>query len=298
MAKLILMKAISFLPVFIWAGFFYQPDLSGHLIYKIPVADSSPITHKLDGVVKEWPPAKFTTDEGTGIQYAIDNDGQNLYMAMNIAEGRMQLKMMRTGMSTYIDIKGKKKESRGVEFPEKNETAESSLMGTSGPKSSQQENGQPKKPDMKAIRMTMALGLVDLKLFGFTKDEAADQQLMLPNSVNIAFAWDSADVMHIEYLVPLSLLADIPELDQKEISIGWNIHAFEMPKREGGAEPSGMGMGGYGGRGGGYGGGGGHRGYRGGGGGGNTPEDMQRMMQAQKIWAKYTIVVPVAKKAF
>ncbi|MEO8404000.1 MAG: hypothetical protein ABI480_05380 [Chitinophagaceae bacterium] len=292
------MKTILFLPLLMTTGFLVRPVFSNQSLYQVPVADSNNIVHVLDGTVKEWPSHKFMMDDGTHIEYAIDNDSKNLYIAMNVSDNRMQIKMMRLGMSTYIDLKGKKKEGRGIEFPEKNEAPENTFFVKPGSRSGQSDDGQQQqqqKPDLKKMRMMMALNMNRLKLFGFEKDEPEDQQLLLPGSVNIAFTWDSTDVMHIEYVVPLALLGDAASLNQKEIGIGWNIHPFEMPKREGGGEGGGMTGGGYGGGGRrGYGGGGGYRG----GGGGDAAEERTKMMEAQRFWAKYTVVIPAEKKAF
>jgi uncharacterized membrane protein YgcG len=225
---------------------------------------------------------------------------------MNIPDFRTQLKMMRVGMSMYIDLKGKKKESRGIEFPVKNENPDEASQGYSGVRANRQNNDQPvteqqRKSEMKAMRKMMALNLVEMKVFGFSDKDPDDQQLLLPGSANIAFSWDTSDVMHIEYFIPLSMFGDISSLNQKELSMGWNIHAIEMPKRNDDPENS-SGENQSSGRRGGYGGGGGGGHHSGGyGGGGNSrysQADRDKMMAEQKFWTKYTINIPAEKKAF
>jgi hypothetical protein len=307
------MKVSAVFPLLLLVALNMHPGKQTLLQPAAPLMDSVPVHHVLDGSIKEWPTTSFVNDEAAGIQYAIDNDAANLFMVINIPSYRMQIKMMRTGMSTYIDLKGKKKEGRGIEFPVKNETPGETLQSSGTYSADQQANGQQKKTDFKSMRMTMSLNLVELQLFGFGDDVPQGQQLQLPNSANIAFAWDAGDTMHIEYRIPLSMLADISSLNGKEISIGWNIHAVEVQRRPTGEVPSESGsVAGRSGGGGGYGGGGGFGGGHGGGGrGGNrggrsrggsaggSPEERQKLMEAQKVWAKYTVVIPAAvKKAF
>src|SRR6266487_1747153 len=83
--------------------------------------DTTIITHELDGMVTEWPAEKFEQDQATKIKYAVDNDGQNLYVAMIVSEFPTQMKMTRMGMNLFLDVKGKKKENKGIEFPVKSE---------------------------------------------------------------------------------------------------------------------------------------------------------------------------------
>lgn len=51
------------------------------------------------------------------MSYAVDNDNQALFLAVSIPAKRIQTKVVQEGMHLYVDIKGKKKENRGIEFP-------------------------------------------------------------------------------------------------------------------------------------------------------------------------------------
>jgi hypothetical protein len=42
-----------------------------------------------------------------------------LFLAVSISDKNIQKKAVQEGMNLYIDIKGKKKENRGIEFPAK-----------------------------------------------------------------------------------------------------------------------------------------------------------------------------------
>jgi uncharacterized membrane protein YgcG len=264
--------------------------------------DSGIIGHNTDGQVGEWPADRFSSDKLSGIQYAIDNDGQNLYVALNIAEMGEQMKIMRMGMSFFIDLKAKKKENRGIEFPVKREGGPLQAGEyRGGDDQARDRDGQQgnQRPDFKKMRAMMSLNLYSLKLFGFSEGEPKEQGLDLKDNVQIAYQWDTADVMHIEYLVPLKFITDdINSLNNKEISAGWKVNGMDMPSGENGFNSGGFGggggRGGFGGRGGGSG------GFRGGGSPGinRNTEQMQQRMKEQKIWTKYTFTLGTPAKAF
>jgi len=154
--------------------------------------DTTTITHLLDGSIGEWPEEKFTTDKATKILYAVDNDKQMLFLAMNIPDKRVQQRIMQNGMSLFIDVKGKKKENRGVEFP---------------------------------LGMENVSDIGNMKVFGFDNAEPVSQSVKTEGTINIAMGWDSSYVLSIEYKIPLKMLeGSIAELNNKKISVGWKIH--------------------------------------------------------------------------
>jgi hypothetical protein len=167
----------------------------------------------MDGLVNEWPAERFTVNKATTARYAADNDANNLFLAISIPAPATQAKIMQAGMKLYIDMTGNKKEWRNVEFP---------LINENGSALPVQQH-----PDVKAIRSAMILNLIKLKLSGFSDSEPSYQELTLPGSVNIVYNWDSSDVMHIEYRIPLSLLGEHATFNQKNISIGWKLYAIQ-----------------------------------------------------------------------
>jgi hypothetical protein len=263
-------------------------------------SDTGHIVHTLDGSINEWPAGRFHLNADSTVEYATDNDGQNLYVAMTIPDFGEQMKIMRNGMKLYIDLKGKKKEGRGIEFPIKGE-ANSAGLGNANV-----GNEQQKKFDKKITRNMMAISLVALKLFGLNHEED-EQGLVMPSSVNIAFKWDESDAMHIEYAIPLKLLGEPVSLNQKDISLGWKINGFESSattkrnfENTENTEASGRG----GGRSRGTGGGGGRGQYGGGRGFGQRAPtsyrkiDPDEMRKEQSFWTKYIINIQSAQKAF
>lgn len=260
--------------------------------------DTTVINHVPDGSTGEWPDDKFETNTETGIKYAVDNDGTSLYIAMLVPETRLQMKMMRQGMDLYIDLKEKKKENRGIGFPVKQENngfMQGGFGNRAGGEQQEGEDRQQRTPDWKAIHAQMTLNLVAMKIFGFDDIEDREQGIHMPNTANVYFSWDSLNVMHIEYKVPLSMLdKDIASLNNKTTSIGWKIKKFEMPGGTG--TGSAGGSGGFGRGGGGRGGfSGGGRGGSGGGFRGSSGESgesgRETMMKEQNFWTKYTFTI-------
>ena len=225
------------------------------------------------------------------IKYAIDNDSQNLYLALIIPNFRAQMKMMRQGMELYIDLKGKKKEGKGIDFPVKRDVGDNNSMmnfrGHSNEENNGQENAEQRKPNMKTMRATMALNLISMKLFGFSNDPQ-EQRLDMPGSADIAYAWDSTDVMNIEYRIPFSLFGNTSSLNKKNISIGWKLNGVEFSSNNSGSTESRTG----GRRGGGFGGSEGRRNFGGGSGSQDdraSGESFENMRKDQSFWAKYVV---------
>jgi hypothetical protein len=217
------MKILLLLPVIAWPGLF---DHSPVHFLPIPANDTAIINHVLDGSTAEWPDEKFEKDKETEIRYAVDNDKQTLFLALRIPATNTQMKIMRQGMNLYIDLKGKKKEGRGIEFPVKSEGGGFS----SDAPDNRQNTDRQRVADMIAMRSSMALNLIFMKLFGFSDAEPQKQGLQIENSANILFSWDSSNVMHIEYAIPLNMLDEnISSLNQKNIGIGWKIEGSELP---------------------------------------------------------------------
>ncbi len=247
------------------------------------------INHSLDGKANEWPAQRFETDPATQLKYAIDNDKQYLYLVLSIAGFREQMKIMRQGMDLYFDPKGKKKEGKGIEFPVKRDQSADMIMNykSQGNENADQESAEQKKAAMKAMRAEMAIGLNSMKVFGFSEDKSEEQGLGMPGSANIAFSWDSTDVMNIEYRIPLSFFGTSSAPNQKDMSIGWKINGLQFSSNHPGGSSTGEGR-----HGGGNYGGGGRRGYGGGGYGAhdgtNTQQGGENMMKDQSFWMKYT----------
>jgi hypothetical protein len=204
------------------------------------VAADTTFSHVLDGKLTEWSAQNFQTDPATEIKYAMDNDNQNLYLALAIPNSRMQIKLMHQGMEMYIDLKAKKKEGKGIEFPvKKNAQADDAIITFNAQNTNdaiEHSTPEQRKAKLKAMRASLAISLTTMRVFGFEGHKSDEQGLVMPGNANVAFAWDSADVMCIEYRVPLSLVEPSSSLSQKEISVGWKINGYQRPTTPGQSE--------------------------------------------------------------
>lgn len=193
------MKIFFSLPVFACLVFFHNTTAQ---LLPADKTDTTAVNHLLDGNTAEWPAGNFNTDKATGTRYATDNDKENLYIAVIISDKKVQQRIMQQGLLLYLDTKGKKKETRGVEFPLAIENA----------------------ADWKAQKES----LTKMKLFGFSKLASFAQNIRTEGTINIATGWDSTYNFQVEYLIPLKILEEnISELNNKKISIGWKIQGDE-----------------------------------------------------------------------
>lgn len=264
------MKNMIFLSIASLSLLTAKPIPAKSYVHRLLVTDTGIVSHIEDGLANEWPADRFTLDKETGIQFALDNDKENLYIALKIESQFEQIKMMSMGMRTFFDMKAKHKENLGVEYPLKKEYS----MPTRP--TSNQANEQQPKPDVKQVRMRFGQSLLAIKLFGFSNEDPVEQSLEVENSLQISFSWDSTDVMFIEYLVPLQMLESKTEsLNNKQISVGWKVNGVDIAtststsvvSRPAGSRP------------------------------GTTSGSAQnrntgggdKMMKEQEIWAKYTI---------
>lgn len=138
---------------------------------------------------------------------------------MIIPQITTQFSMLQNGLELYIDLKGKKRESKGVEFPIRNQTLKSIDINTL------QRNGAGTQ---EIVELT-SLNLSSLKLLGFnnTDVEPLKQSILTDGSINIQNSWDSANVMYIEYTIPFKLLGE-SSITQKPINLGWKIKGAEF----------------------------------------------------------------------
>ncbi|NCT94044.1 MAG: hypothetical protein GXC72_06455 [Chitinophagaceae bacterium] len=189
--------------------------------------------HQTDGMLSEWNTESMEIHKETGIQYAVSNDAGKLYIGMRIVNPRTQVKMIVNGMYLFIDIKGKKREGTRVEFPIHKEGPEAMrLMPRSAP-------GEAPAPEsMRLFREQMINGMMLLRCKGLEGQEQDEQYqtIDLPNNVNIAFGWDEAGTMDIEYEIPFPMVGLHKEpAAGKIISLGIQLNGMQL---SGGGAPS------------------------------------------------------------
>jgi hypothetical protein len=194
------------------------------------ITDTVKQAHVIDGTLNEWAADSFTADKETEISYAVDNDAHQLYIALKITNQRTQFRLMRLGMNVFIDIKGKHKEGTSIEFPLKNSPLDAANQGGGGfggGGRQRAENGESGgRPDPQQMRQQFAARLFAMKIAGF---EGQQDEMTLglnnDNGINVAFSWDEANVMYIEYGIPITSIGTIANLTGKKISLGIRLNA-------------------------------------------------------------------------
>ena len=71
---------------------------------------------KVDGVDSEWSGSLIYLEENN-IGIGLQNDADNLYIILKTANQNTQHKVMRTGLTVWLDAKGKKKKTLGIHYP-------------------------------------------------------------------------------------------------------------------------------------------------------------------------------------
>lgn len=79
---------------------------------------------KIDGVAAEWDDAMPITDKGSKVDYALKNDGKNIYIIMVFRSPQSRTTLEYTGMKVYFTTGTKKKKDFGIHFQKKQITAD------------------------------------------------------------------------------------------------------------------------------------------------------------------------------
>jgi hypothetical protein len=79
----------------------------------------TPLPVKIDGIAQDWDDTAPIVEEKTEVEYALKNDGQNLYLIMVFKKPNILSTLEFTGMKIYFTTAGKKSKNLGVEFKKK-----------------------------------------------------------------------------------------------------------------------------------------------------------------------------------
>ena len=246
--------------------------------HRSPQADSAsrfaPAAPTIDGLAADWTDS-LRYDSGSKLQYQVLNDGRMVYLRLKAADPTTQAKIIRQGLTVWLDTTGRHQQQFGVHYPLGGALAG---HGTGAPDAA----GRPdnpgdaptaaRQPDHHA-RMSQALaGMREMELLnykGSKEPTLTDTQSQL--GVKAAASLDEQDNLIYELAVPLRLLyRKPPKLAEGQKAVMGLMLAGPKwtPPAVGSGGMSGGGMRGNGGMGGGGMGGGGMRGGGGMGGGG------------------------------
>lgn len=192
-----------------------------------------------DGNPSEWQALRYT-NKNTRLTYDLSNDDQNLYICIQASDETTQLKILKAGMSVWIDTTGGKHEHVGILFPfiDKN-----SALPEMGPPSGSDRSARIKKLKDEFLSNTnnQRVSMVHFK-------NSLDN-LTITNSKDIKINWNSYDIMVYEAIIPLKAFFKerLSKADTTRVfGFSVKINALQKPQLSGGMPAGGMPGGGMG----------------------------------------------------
>lgn len=221
---------------------------------------SKPVS--IDGNASEWfIPLRFYDPE-TKLNYNITNDNENMYICIRIVDELSQAKVVRNGISIWLDTASKKNKACGILFPVPDKNADeyqpdgSSRGGDGSPN---RGSGGKQVGSLDNIKKKFLQTANQMQLTGF-KPGIPDFLAATSNEhgINVSINWDINNIMIYEASIPFRTFYK-PKLNAKDstknIDVSMTIQGFPAPEKKDDGNNSGngggMGGGGMGGAGGG-----------------------------------------------
>lgn len=216
---------------------------------------TQPVT--IDGRADEWPAFFRFYAPGTRFQFDVMNDKVNLYVCVRATEMQAQTRLMHSGLTLWFDPAGKKKQKEGLSFPVKlDHTADELARGENTGKFHSGDGSSSLHKRVSGLKERVMLSQTAIKNINLPGITEQLLPLTNANGLNVAYGWDSIDILFVEYQIPLAIILGHPptaaEL-QKPIGLGMDVGAMETAEHRGGGN-GGAGAGGMGGGAGGMGG--------------------------------------------
>lgn len=250
----------------------------------------------VDGDNRDWPSPYPLNDSKAQIGYATSNDGKNLYITMESGDVMTMMKILRAGMTVWIDTGGAKNQSMAINYPL---PAEHKMDGQENRQEGQEAmQNMDREKRMQERARKMAADAVQLSLDGFAGCNGGSV-VSQNNScgITVRMAVDEYNSLVWEASIPFKTLYGKEQLDKSDagrpISVCFEIKGMKWQhsnRQDGNEGGGGRGMRGGGGmnagggmRGGGMRGGGMHGGAEG----NNGSSERQNMSEASKTWYRF-----------
>lgn len=235
---------------------------------------------------------RFSKDK---ISYDVYRHPEHVEVRMLIADPMIQVKVLRFGMTVWLNTKGKEKMTDGIKYPIGQIGQGQRSMDREQMEKMRQEGGGDPNERLARIQEEFSKAPAMVEVIGFGHEGEGNMYNLAYGDLGVdaSITFDESRAMHYTMLIPTSML--FPNgIDEQPLAIGLISGALELgangPGRMGG-RPGGMMGGGMGGRAGGMMGG-GMAGGMGGRGGGMNQQRMQQMMamtEPEKIWFKISV---------
>ncbi|WP_165784663.1 hypothetical protein [Solitalea longa] len=185
----------------------------------------SQVQHQIDGLPGEWgQPIRFS-DNDTGIQYAIENDTDHLYLIYRITDQQTIMKVLSAGAKLWLDPSGKGDKKMTIDFPLKKEMGRAPMV------------------EHEKNRLIMMEDLLLQKneavLTGFLNGPSGKKALDSIGDFRFKVLINNDESLVYELAIPLNSLYAASANRNMPFDLGLEINGMEMPQRKGGSGGSG-----------------------------------------------------------
>ena len=160
-------------------------------------------------------------DTESKVRYYVTNDTEFLKVKFNTAESPSIAKILRTGLTIYFDVKGKKKKDVFVQYPLEQKVK---LTQADMPKMSSSKSPTPMIDSGKLLSE-----LTGLALFESYKEEKNFSVLDSKSDIKIAITANSNSEITYELIIPISRITNGGLNSLSNLSIGIVSGSFEAP---------------------------------------------------------------------
>lgn len=219
----------------------------------------------IDGRADDWPSPYPLYDSKSLIGYATSNDKNYLYITLETGDEYVQTKILKQGLTVWIDTTGKKEQTMGIHFPLQDDNDPLTTPSDKGSGSSRAQQGS------KDLTQKIKRGLSDATQLTVEGFRICNGGYLVkeknPCGIKVQIGIDEYKELIWEAAIPLSAIYGTKDFnkqwDGKPISVGFYVKGFKKPSSNnndagsgsgGMGSGGGMGGGGMGGRGGGRGG--------------------------------------------
>lgn len=197
----------------------------------------------IDGSDSGWARPLTYYDDKQGLSYSVSNDDRNLYITASTQNDATIIRILRGGMTLYINSHGTKDEygAAGISFPTGNERLKN-------------DNLLNNRPGLEQDKNIALRGVEDYSLFGFRTIRAPETFAYgQPNAegVEVAISMSSSKELIYEAKIPLNSFltrAAMVNLNRKNFAVGFVLETMPAQPGNGGVSVGGgVGFGSFGG---------------------------------------------------
>jgi hypothetical protein len=225
----------------------------------------------IDGSNKDWPSPYPEYDDKAALGYCVSNDRENLYITVETGDPATQLKIIRNGLTVWIDKTGGREEATAINFPIPQPTGEKqaarnkgggseNVSGRPAPGTAIEGSGTDRKKKQQAMEDRVRRGIEMAQSYSLQGFKACNLEFPLMErdscGIIVRLALDDENEMVWEAVVPFRTFyykKEIGRMDKgKPITVCFETTGSKRPagqqqsgRHGGGFRPS-VGMGGFG----------------------------------------------------